>query len=187
MLRTGTTMALAAAVLLLASCGPSINVNSDWSPEVVWESFYTYKWLPDAQSDGLAQSADQITDQRIRAAMDSIMVERGLQRVESGADLMIGYQVTTRTNVSYQTTGTSWGRSSWGRSGWSGGVTTMRTVPVYSRAGTLIISIYESEGQSLVWHGSGATDLQSTSDPRERQRRISNVVGKTLAKFPPPK
>ena len=187
MLRTGTTMVLAAAVLLLASCGPSINVNSDWSPEVVWESFYTYKWLPDAQSDGLAQSADQITDQRIRAAMDSIMVERGLRREDSGADLMIGYQVTTRTNVSYQTTGTSWGRTGWGRSGWSGGVTTMRTVPVYSRAGTLVISIYESEGRSLVWHGSGATDLQSTSDPRERQRRISNVVGKTLAKFPPPK
>ncbi len=95
MLRTGTTTVLAAAVLLLASCGPSINVNSDWSPEAVWESFYTYKWLPDAQSDGLAQSADQITDQRIRAAMDSILpddrhlmgpVQLGAQRVEWGRD-----------------------------------------------------------------------------------------------------
>lgn len=187
MSRTKTSLVLAAAVMLLASCGPSINVSSDWSPEAVWESFYTYQWLPDAQNDGSGQSADQITDQRIRAAMDSIMVERGLRRVDSGADLMIGYQVTTRSNVSYQTTGTSWGRSGWGRSGWSGGVTTMRTVPIYSRAGTLLISIYESEGRSLVWHGSGSTDLQSTNDPRERQQRINNVVGRTMAKFPPPK
>ena len=182
MSRTKTSLVLAAAVMLLASCGPSINVSSDWSPEAVWESFYTYQWLPDAQNDGSGQSADQITDQRIRAAMDSIMVERGLRRVDSGADLMIGYQVTTRSNVSYQTTGTSWGRS-----GWSGGVTTMRTVPIYSRAGTLLISIYESEGRSLVWHGSGSTDLQSTNDPRERQQRINNVVRSTMAKFPPPK
>jgi hypothetical protein len=187
MSRTRTNMALLTAALLLASCAPSINVSSDWSPQAVWESFYTYKWLPDAQSDGLAQSGNQITDQRIRAAMDSIMVERGLRKVDSGSDLMIGYQVTTRTNVSYQTTGTSWGRSGWGRSGWSGGVTTMRTVPVYSSAGTLVISIYQTEGQSLVWHGSGQTDLQGTSDPRERQQRINNVVGRTLAKFPPPK
>ncbi len=187
MSRTRTSIVIAAGALLLASCGPSINVNSDWSPEVAWESFYTYKWLPDAQSDGAGRAADQITDQRIRLAMDSIMVERGLRRVDSGSDIMIGYQVTTRTNVSYVTTGTSWGRSGWGRSGWSGGVTTMRTTPVYSRAGTLLISIYETEGQSLVWHGSGQTDLQGTTDPRERQQRINNVVGKTLAKFPPPK
>lgn len=187
MSRIQTGMVLATASLLLASCGPSINVSSDWSPTVVWESFYTYKWLPDAQSDGMAQSTNQITDQRIRAAMDSIMVERGLRKVDSGADLMIGYQVTTRTNVSYQTTGTSWGRSGWGRRGWSGGVTTMRTVPVYSSAGTLLIRIYKAEGQTLVWHGSGQTDLQGTGDPQDRQRRINNVVGRTLAKFPPPK
>jgi len=187
MSRIQTNMVLATAVLLVASCGPSINVSSDWSPGVVWESFYTYKWLPDAQSDGAGRAADQITDQRIRLAMDSIMVERGLRKVDSGSDLMIGYQVTTRSNVSFVTTGTTWGHSTWGRSGWSGGMTTMRTTPVYSRAGTLLISIYQTEGQSLVWHGSGSTDLQSTNDPRERQQRINNVVGRTMAKFPPPK
>ena len=187
MSRTKTSIVLAAGALLLASCGPSINVSSDWSPEVVWESFYTYRWLPDAPSDGMGRAADQITDQRIRAAMDSIMVERGLRKVDSGSDLMIGYRVTTRSNVSYVTTGTTWGGSTWGRSGWSGGVTTMRTTPVYSRSGTLLISIYETEGQSLVWHGSGSTDLQSSNDPRERQQRINNVVGRTLKNFPPPK
>ncbi len=185
MSRIQTNMVLATAVLLVASCGPSINVSSDWSPGVVWESFYTYKWLPDAQSDGAGRAADQITDQRIRLAMDSIMVARGLRKVDSGSDLMIGYQVTTRTNVSYQTTTTSWGRAGWG--GWGGGMSTSRTVPIYSKAGTLLISIYETKGHSLVWHGSGQTDLQGTSDPRERQRRVSNVVGKTMAKFPPPK
>ena len=181
------TWLLVPAALILAACGPSINTTADWSPDVEWESFKTYKWLPDGQGDGMGQAANQITDQRIRAAIDSVMEYVGLEKVESGSDLMIGYQITTRTNVSYQTTGTTWGRSGWGRSGWGGGVTTMRTVPVYSTAGTLLISVFETSDKALVWYGSGVTNLQGVTDPAQRQRRISQVVGKTMEKFPPPK
>ena len=185
MQRTRVWMIVPAA-LLVAACGPSISATADWSPGVEWQTFYTYKWLPDAQGDGTSQATNQITDQRIRAAMDSMLTIVGLSKVDSGSDLMVGYQVTTRTSVSYQTTGTTWGRSGWGRSGWHGGVTTMRTVPVYSQAGTLLISIFETDDHSLLWYGSGQTDLQGVSDPQERQRRISQVVGKILDQFPPP-
>ena len=184
MSRHGTTIILLVA-LVLVSCSPSIRVNSDWSPDVDWESFATFAWLPDAQSDGAGPATDQITDRRIRAAVDSVLTDRGLRKVSSGSDLMVGYQVTTRTSVSYSTTATSWGRGGWG--GWSGGMTTMRTVPVYSQSGTLLISVYETKDKSLVWHGSGQTDLRTVTDPQERQRRISNVVARTLETLPPPK
>ena len=185
MQRTRVWMIVPAA-LLLAACGPSINTSADWSPNVEWSSFYTFKWLPDAQGDGTSQATNQITDQRIKAAIDSVLTSVGLQKADSGSDLMVGYQVTTRTSVSYQTTGTTWGRSGWGRSGWGGGVTTMRTTPVYSQSGTLLISIFETSDKALVWHGSGSTDLQGVSDPQQRQQRINQVVGKILDKFPPP-
>jgi hypothetical protein len=186
MQRTRVWMIVPAA-LMLAACGPSISTTADWSPNVEWESFHTYKWLPDGDGDGMGQAANSITDERIRAAVDSVMESVGAVRVDTGADLMVGYQITTRTNVSYQTTGTTWGRSGWGRSGWGGGVTTMRTVPIYSTAGTLLISVFEASDKALVWYGSGVTDLQGVTDPAQRQRRISQVVAKTMSKFPPPK
>ena len=173
----------AVAFVFLAACGSSVNVTSDRSPTVDFSAFETFAWLPDGQSDGTSQATDQITDQRIRLAMESQLAERGLREVSSGADLMVGYQLTTRTNVSYRTTGTHWGRSGWG--GWSGGVSTMRTVPVYSSAGTLLIRMYETEEKTLVWHGSGQADLRSFNDPEQRQERINDVVRSILSRFPP--
>ncbi len=171
------------ALFSFAACGSSVNVTSDWSPTANFEAFNTYAWLPDGQSDGAGPASDPFTDQRIRAAIESQMADRGLEKVSREGDLMVGYQVTTRTNVCYRTTSTSWGRSGWG--GWGGGVTTMRTVPVYSQSGTLLISIYQTEGKSLVWHGSGQADLRNITDPELRQERISDVVNRVLRTFPP--
>ena len=79
MSRIETGMALAAAALVLTACGPSINVSSDWSPEVAWESFYTYGWLPDAQNDGSGSA-------RVSAATAlTDLVERAEDRA-SGAE-----------------------------------------------------------------------------------------------------
>ena len=61
----------------------------------------------------------------------------------------------------------------------------MRTVPVYSQAGTLLISIYKTEGKDLVWHGSGQADLRNVTDPEMRQERINDVVRRVLNTFPP--
>ncbi len=182
MLRIRRFLILPAAALFLAACGSGVNVTSDWSPEIDFSSFESFGWLPDARSDGAGPASDPFTDQRIRAAIEEQFAERGLQKVSGEGDLMVGYQVTTRTNVSYRTTGTTWGRAGWG--GW-GGVTTMRTVPVYSQSGTLLISIYQTEGKSLVWHGSGQADLRNITDPELRQERISDVVNRVLRTFPP--
>ncbi len=183
MSRTRTILIATVVALVVTACGSSVNVTSDWSPEVDFSSFASFGWLADARSDGAGPAPDPFTDQRIRAAIESQMAERGLEKVSGEGDLMVGYQVTTRTNVSYQTTSTSWGRRGWG--GWGGGMTTMRTVPVYSQSGTLLISIYQTEGKSLVWHGSGQADLRSITDPDLRQERISDVVSRVLRTFPP--
>ena len=184
MSRNRAKLALLASAVLLAGCAPAVRVNSDWSPSADFDAFQTFGWLPAARDDGAAPASDPIMDERIRMAIESELVDRGLEKVASGADLMVGYQVTTRTNVSYRTTGTTWGRAGWG--GWGGGVTTMRTTPVYSKAGTLLISIYETHEKSLVWHGSGDADLRGISDPQERQRRLNDLVRRTLQRFPPP-
>jgi len=183
MSRSRTTMILAAAALLLTSCSPSVQVQSDWSPSADFDAFHTFGWLPDAQDDGAGRAVDPIMHERIQMAIESEFANRGFEKVSSGADLMVGYEVTTRTNVSYRTTGTTWGRAGWG--GWGGGVTTMRTVPVYSQAGTLLISIFESQEKNLVWHGSGQADLRGISDPQERQRRLEDIVRRTMQRFPP--
>ena len=184
MSRIRTKAALVASAVLLAGCASAVTVNSDWSPSADFGAFETFGWLPDARDDGAAPASDPIVDERIRTSIESELLNRGMRKVSEGADLMVGYQITSRTNVSYRTTGTTWGRAGWG--GWGGGVTTMRTVPVYSQAGTLLIRLYESQDKSLVWHGSGQTDLRHITNTRERQERIDELVRRTLRDFPPP-
>jgi hypothetical protein len=184
MSHASTKAILTVSALLLAACASAVSVNSDWSPSADFSAFETFAWLPPAQDDGAGPASDPIMDERIRMSIESELVDRGMQKVSEGADLMVGYQITTRTNVSYRTTGTTWGRAGWG--GWGGGVTTMRTTPVYSQAGTLLIRFYETHDKSLVWHGSGQTDMRHISDTRERQQRIDELVRRTLREFPPP-
>ena len=175
---------LVLAIGLSTACSAGVTVNADWAPDTNFSNFHTYSWLPDAQSDG-SGVANAITDERIKLAVDSNLAGKGFRKVSGNPDLMIGYQITTKENVSYQTVGNAWGGMGWGwGGGWGMGSST--TTAYHTTVGTLVMSIFQTEGKKMVWHGSGSTDLATSVNPDERQEMIDSAVRKILKDFPPP-
>jgi len=129
---------LSLTVLLLAACSYGLQTSSDWNPEANFELLETYAWTPD---DPGGPGIDELTDGRIRAAIDANLTGKGMREVSlDQADIHVDYQVTTQDQTNYTTTSTGWG-GGYGRygRGWSGGgVSTSTTRATTYTNGTLV-------------------------------------------------
>ena len=67
----------------LAACGSGISTNTDFDPAVDFSGFQTYAWLPagNGMEDGSGIHADQLTDGRIRSAVEANLNAKGLRKV----------------------------------------------------------------------------------------------------------
>ncbi len=173
------------ACAFVAGCAAGIKTNSDWNQSTDFTQYKTFAWLPDATTDGSGQAADQLTDQRIRSAIDSALESKGLQKTSaSTADMMVGYQVTTKDQVTLQTTGSAWGGGGW-RYGGGMAMGTQTTNEYHETVGTLTIVVADTKSKNVVWHGSGEGTLKEGGSPDERAQSINDSVTKILEKFPP--
>lgn len=175
-MRTAAVVGIALA-LVVSGCS-SISVNSDWNPETDFSRFSTYMWIDHDTG------TDAITGSRIETAFDRALQARGFERVTSGADLAIGYVVTTEQRRSYTTVAAGWGGYRWG--GWRGsslGVAT--TTPQTWDVGSLVVGIFEVSSDQMVWQGTATSDLRTNLSPQERTQRINEGVEKMMRDFPP--
>src|SRR4051812_13005786 len=63
-------------------------VHFDYNRSANFGGYKTYQWVDYKQVD----VGDQILDQDIKRAVDAQLAGKGLRRVESGGDLLVGYQ-----------------------------------------------------------------------------------------------
>ncbi len=174
-------------VLLSAACAAGIKTSADWNQEANFTAFQNNAWTPD---DPASPGIDQLTDGRIRAAIEANLNGKGLREVPlEQADLAVDYQVTTEDQTNYTTTSTGWG-GGYGRygAGWGGvGVSTSSSTTratTYTN-GTLVIGLFSRETREVLWHGSGTTKLRENPSPAERTETVNNAVAKILEQFPP--
>jgi len=181
-LRTSTIAAVGAAFLLSACSG--ISTSTDYDPGVDFTKFSTYTWL-DTDGDDI----DAITDSRIRKSIDAGLTARGLQKAGEGADLAIGYQVTSAERRSYNTVNTGWGGGyGWGGYGWGGYGMSMGASTTYENVweeGSLIVGMFDATSKNLVWTGTSTAALDDSRSPEERQQLVDDAVTKMLKDFPP--
>ncbi len=177
------THALFAAgiAVALAACGGGISTSTDWDQSADFSKFSTYSWF-DAQSTG----ANDINSGRIRQAVDSQLASKGLQKVSSGGDLAISYQVSTQDRSSYSTMSTGWG----GGYGMMGprmgmGMGTSTTTETTWEEGTLVLAMFAGATKTQVWQGTASGDLNQNMSPDDRTKQINEVVSKLLDGFPP--
>ncbi len=168
----------------LAGCS-SLSTNADWNPSTNFAAFHTYSWLPPAQATGTGPHPDQLTDERIQAAINTNLQGKGYRQSQADADFAVGYQVSTSENVSYETFATGWAGAGWRwGGGWGAGMAT--TEEVETPVGTLVIAIFDTKTRELVWHGSGSGALQTSGSPQERSQKVDSAVDKIMQEFPPP-
>jgi hypothetical protein len=75
------------ALLLIFVCAYGQDVHYNYDRGANFASYKTYQWV-DIPGGAVA---DQLIDQAIKRAVDEQLAQKGLTRVEKGADLYVGY------------------------------------------------------------------------------------------------
>ena len=181
------TVALTAT---LAACGGGLSVNSDYDTAYDFAQPQTFFVLDNAGGP----LAPGLNDARVKQSIAQVMTEKGLRQVnsEDQADLAVGYQFTTEQERSYNTVNTGWSGYGYGGYGpWYGGyyggptMTTTRTTETVYDVGSLLIAVFDTENEAMVYHSNGSRTLQGDSPgPAEMQSRIDDAVEQILWDFP---
>jgi len=176
------------ALLLLAAC-QSIELSRDYDRSRDFASYRTWSWkqppLLYAPDDPRLKS--DLTELRIREAVDQQLEQRGLRPAPAGSqgDLQVQAALIVEQQQSQYTTsyGNHWA-GYWG--GYWGGPVVTEVRNVSYKVATLQIDLYDSRDGKLVWRGSGEQIMRSAPpSPQEREAAIRETVGKVLSQYPP--
>ncbi|UCX03968.1 DUF4136 domain-containing protein [Shewanella glacialimarina] len=177
-------LVLAIAVLALSACS-TLKTNTDFDPAVSFDQYKTFTWVA-AKEEDKGYHLDGLLDQRVRDAVDSQMVAKGLTKVAADADLLVNYLTKVDKKINVDTFNNNFGYNpyygpGWG---WSGSMHTQTTVREYE-VGTLIIDLIDNKTGKLVWRGSVEDTIRDQNTPQERVEIINNAIGHVMSAYPP--
>ncbi len=149
-------------------------VQYDYSRSVNFNTYKTYQWVDYKP----VQLSDQLLDQDIKRAVDEQLAGKGLRRVESGGDLLVGYQAGISQEKQFD---------SWGRGGplWFGSWGDTRVTSSTIEIGKLAIGLFDPATKQLVWRGSAAKTLDIKKDPDKNYRNLEKAMAKLFKNYPP--
>ncbi|MCC2547410.1 DUF4136 domain-containing protein [Hymenobacter sp. BT175] len=170
-------------LLGVTSCASSarVGVTSDFDHSVNFRNYKTWAWYPQQPTDtegGPAKGYDSFLDKRLRTAVESEMVKKGLTRVEKNPDVYVAYnaKVEDKQRIDpYYNSPFAY------RYAYYGMGRTMSPVTDY-KAGSVIIDIIDAKRKELAWRGYGQAqvDQQTISEPE-----VFHIVGGILSTYPP--
>jgi hypothetical protein len=182
-MKTVTYFAAICLAVAALSCSQQTAVNADYDTTADFSKYKTYAWLdkvlpPDMIPENIG-APNQITDRRIRTALDEEMAAKGFTAVTADPDLVVFYHVGVEDKVdvtdwgySYASTGRYWG--------WN-----TRNVDTYDyQEGTLIVDFVDAESKVLVWRGTAQRVLESVT-PEEADQVIRDIVKEVMTLYPP--
>ena len=164
-----------------------VRVNQDYEPGTNLTALRTYRWKSPTQAKtGDPRIDNPLRDQRIRAAVDRQLADKGLVKTEDkDPDFLVHYQNTLRQKI--ESTGTSggfgFGVGSYGRRG-TIAIGTGNDVREYDE-GSLVIDFLDPTSDNLLWRGSGNQRYREYQDPEKVTRDIDTLVVTILKQFPP--
>lgn len=179
------TTLLGAGLVVLAGCAGN-QVSTDYNPGAGFSQYKTFAMVsaPDSVSH-------QLIDDRIRTAVESQLIDKGLTETNRGdADLYVGYGIVDRTRTEISTNRWGWGPA-WGwryyRWGLAWPAMTQHDITTYTD-GTVVVSLVDAKTHREVWQGQAADVLSlPINNPNTATREIDKAVAKILAKYPPDK
>ena len=172
---------------LIISCS-SLKVTSDWDKTVDFTKLKTFEYY------GWAAESDKILNQlekdRIERAFGDEFKSRGLEYVESDGDMVVVLYIMTQDKTSYNatTTGMGYGGYYGHGPGWGWGPgygTSMSTTTVQEynyTVGTLVVDIYDSNAEKLIWESIGSGTINE--NPQKREKNIPKTAAMIMAPYP---
>jgi hypothetical protein len=164
------------AFLFLTVAAFAQDVQFDYDRSANFSAFKTYQWIDTRP----VEVGDQLLDKDIKRAVDAQLAAKGLTRVESDGDLLVGYQtaITQEKEFDGVPSGPPW----WGNwAGWGNTRVTTSTIEV----GKLVIGLFDPAKKQLVWRGSASKTLDIKQDPDKNFRNLEKAVAKLFKNYPP--
>jgi hypothetical protein len=174
---TAVIVGVLTPVLLLAQ-----KVSYDYEKTADFTTFKTY-----AHKEG-TKVGQPLIDDRIVAAIDAQLAEKGLTKAESNPDVFVVYHMAFDKEKDISTYssgyGGGYGPYGWGwGGGWAGGTTTTQVRDIL--VGTLVIDLADAKKGQLVWRGIGVKEVNTQANPEKRDKSINNAIKKIFKNYPP--
>jgi hypothetical protein len=156
----------------------SVNVTFDRKAD--FYQFKTYKWVTIKD----ARLLDDLTTEQLIATVDVELAKKGLTKSKTDkADLFVAYQIARpgQKQLSHFNVGASYGSAAGANSAAAGAsATTVHT-------GLLVLDMYESTNQQLVWRGVESKTIDADAKPAKKQKHLDKAIEKLLKDYPPQK
>ena len=166
------------ALLLIVVWAYAQDVHYNYDRAANFAAYKTYQWV-----DLRSGVPDQLIDQAIKRSIDEQLAQKSLIKVESGADLQVGYQAVLdlEKGVNLSAFGTPRGPVGWG--GWDSGTVTGQTstIPV----GMLLVNLYDPAKKQLVWRGDASKTIDLKRDPDKNYKNLQKAMNKLFKNYPP--
>ena len=170
-----------AAVLCLGVAAVAQDVHFDYDRSANFGAYKTYQW-GDYRP---VEVGDELLDRDIKRAVDEQLAGKGLRRVESGGDLLVGYQAGISQEKAFNATGSGWGGGPWGFGGPFGGFGSINGSTSTIDIGQLTIGLFDPSVKQLVWRGSASKTLNLSKNADKNYRNLEKAMAKLFKNYPP--
>lgn len=171
--------------LVFGGCASGMQVSHDLNPDVDFSAYESFALLEEEQARPASQ---QLFAARVKAALETVMQEKGLRLTNSDPDLLIAWDAATEGKMSVSTYGTSYGVGYRGRYRWGGGGgwnTGYSTTSVNRwTEGTLVVEIVDARLEELVFTASAQAKLNENLSPEDRTDNVNRAISRILGAFP---
>lgn len=159
---------------ILVSCGSTVVV--DYEKQTDFTQFETYNFYPTIDS-GL----NDLDDRRIMSSIDSVMVQKGLQKAEN-PQLLINFFVKELLTNSRNTLGIGIGGG-----GGNVGIGVSGGIPIGGREieQQFTLDLIDANNDALIWQGILDSRYKEKSTPLQKERHYNAILHKILKKYPP--
>jgi len=169
------------SLAVLAACGHSPITDYDASRNFAAMNRYAWTAPSTALAYGDTIVNDNLSDQRVREAVDTVLAEKDMHKVDAEqADILVAYRLVTRVKLNANST--SVGVGMYGPPGV--GVGSSVTVSEYKET-ELFVDMTDPKTALLVWRGSVRYSTRADQSPEERKEEIREKVDSILSEFPP--
>ena len=159
----------AALIILMSSLAMAQQVSVNYNHNASFSQYHTYAWGSNNTNAIKNSILAQVAQQDIEAAMQ----QKGLQKVQENQnpDLIL----TASGGEHEQTSWNAWGMR--GIGGGMGGISPQQNVEA-----TMVVSIYDTKQQSLVWRGISEDTLNNNGN--KNQEMVEKAVQKMFKQWP---
>ena len=159
---------LSAMLLVAPDTSSAQSIQSDYDRAYDFSQVKTYDYVPHQGGRPDPLAGNPMNERRIRAAIDSHFVARGITRDTLNPSIRVAYYAATRQRVNVQDWGYGPGR--WG--------TRRLDVHEYTQ-GTLVLDLVDAASKELVWRGTAS----GTVELRDADRKIRDAVRKLFERY----